>query len=243
MLNQVQPFTNFKYLNPSLGTNVNFRSFCSIAHGTARVDPDKMKKFASRRVSHGDKTQPPQFTNTKPSNTYVPDSLLQERLRKQNEQPKDFWDLDALEDSTRLVGTGEGEGPKGGAVFVPEPRYQKIVQFPDGSWYASASGSRKRSKAVIRIQPGTGRIVINNRSFLDYFPIPYAREKVLEPLLVTEKLGKFDITAFVKGGGVLGQAGAIRHSLSNALQNTDPALRPVLKKGTTTFIANINLLL
>ena len=96
--------------------------------------------------------------------------------------------------------------------------------------YYYGTGRRKSSVARVRVYQGTGSITINGRSIDDYFGLDTLKLIVRQPLALTESEGKFDIVCTVAGGGVSGQAGAIRHGLSRALLKFDPELRPVLKK-------------
>jgi small subunit ribosomal protein S9 len=94
-------------------------------------------------------------------------------------------------------------------------------------------GTGKRKTAVARVwlkMPGEGRIIVNKREFEDYFPRETLRLMVLQPFKLTDTLGKFDVLVNVRGGGVSGQAGAIRHGISRALVAYNPDLRPILKK-------------
>lgn len=77
---------------------------------------------------------------------------------------------------------------------------------------------------------GEGKIIINNRPFEDYFPIPLTRKIIVQPLTNTETLGKFDVYANIKGGGSSGQAGALRHGIARALTKFNSELRASLKK-------------
>ncbi|MBQ7128671.1 MAG: 30S ribosomal protein S9 [Clostridia bacterium] len=92
------------------------------------------------------------------------------------------------------------------------------------------TGRRKSSVARVRVYNGTGKITINGRDIDDYFGLETLKLIVNQPLDVTETTGKFDIVANVTGGGVTGQAGAIRHGLSRALLQYNEELRPALKK-------------
>ena len=96
--------------------------------------------------------------------------------------------------------------------------------------YFYGTGRRKHSVARVRVYPGSGNITINNRSIDDYFGLDTLKLIVRQPLALTETAEKFDIVCTVTGGGVTGQAGAIRHGLSRALLEYDAELRPVLKK-------------
>ncbi len=94
----------------------------------------------------------------------------------------------------------------------------------------NATGRRKSSTAQIFLTPGKGNIKVNKREFDDYFPRPTLRMMIRQPLELTGTLNKFDITARINGGGLTGQAGAMRHGISRALLKYDSDLRPKLKK-------------
>ena len=92
------------------------------------------------------------------------------------------------------------------------------------------TGRRKSSVARVRVYPGTGKITINDRDIDDYFGLETLKVIVRQPLELLGLTEKFDIVVRVQGGGVSGQAGAIRHGLSRALLEYDETLRPQLKK-------------
>lgn len=97
--------------------------------------------------------------------------------------------------------------------------------------YFYGTGRRKSSVARVRVYKGTGKIIINDRPIDDYFGLETLKLIVRQPLVLTETDGKFDIICRVAGGGVTGQAGAIRHGISRALLQYDSEnLRPALKK-------------
>ena len=92
------------------------------------------------------------------------------------------------------------------------------------------TGRRKTAVARVRLVPGTGNIIINDRPLDEYFSYDTLRVLVKRPLEITETYGKFDVIAKVEGGGFTGQAGAVRHGISRALLKVDEELKPVLKK-------------
>ena len=96
--------------------------------------------------------------------------------------------------------------------------------------YFYGTGRRKSSVARVRLYPGTGKITINNRDIDDYFGLETLKLIINQPFGVTNTMGKFDIVANVNGGGISGQAGAIRHGVSRALLLADDTYRPLLKK-------------
>ncbi len=93
-----------------------------------------------------------------------------------------------------------------------------------------ATGRRKTSVAKVWLSPGNGKIIVNDKSMEEYFPLETLRIIVKQPLTLTETLNKYDVIAKVQGGGLSGQAGAVRHGIARALVLADPTLRPVLKK-------------
>ncbi len=92
------------------------------------------------------------------------------------------------------------------------------------------TGRRKSSIARVRLVPGEGNISINGRDIEDYFGLETLKVMARRPLELTETSGRFDVIALVHGGGFTGQAGALRHGISRALQQADPEYRAVLKK-------------
>ncbi len=96
--------------------------------------------------------------------------------------------------------------------------------------YFYGTGRRKNSVARVRVYAGSGKVTINKRDIDDYFGLETLKLIVNQPIELTETVGKFDIECTVNGGGVTGQAGAIRHGLSRALLQYDAELRSTLKK-------------
>ncbi len=94
----------------------------------------------------------------------------------------------------------------------------------------SATGRRKEASARVWVKPGTGAITINNKGIEQYFKREVLRMILAQPFEATELQGKFDVQATVRGGGLSGQAGAVRHGLARALCLADETLRPALKK-------------
>ncbi len=100
----------------------------------------------------------------------------------------------------------------------------------DSNPYFYGTGRRKSSVARVRLYAGTGKIIINDREIDDYFGLETLKLIVRQPLALTDTAEKFDIICRVGGGGVTGQAGAIRHGIARALLQYDENLRPALKK-------------
>ena len=100
----------------------------------------------------------------------------------------------------------------------------------DSKPYLYGTGRRKNSVARVRLYPGTGAITINGRGIDDYFGLETLKLIVRQPMTLTDTLGKFDVVCTVAGGGVSGQAGAIRHGVARALLQHSDEMRPILKK-------------
>lgn len=100
----------------------------------------------------------------------------------------------------------------------------------DSKPYLYGTGRRKSSVARVRVYPGSGSITINGRDIDEYFGLDTLKLIVRQPMTLTDTLGKYDIICTVAGGGVSGQAGAIRHGLSRALLQVSDEMRPILKK-------------
>jgi small subunit ribosomal protein S9 len=96
--------------------------------------------------------------------------------------------------------------------------------------YAYGTGRRKCSVARVRLIPGKGNIIINNKSLEEYFGRKVLEILVKQPLVITDTLGKYNVIANVHGGGVAGQAGAVRHGIARALLKVDEDYRVLLKK-------------
>jgi small subunit ribosomal protein S9 len=105
------------------------------------------------------------------------------------------------------------------------------VRKVDAQGRSYATGKRKNAVARVWIKPGSGKIIINGRDFSAYFARPVLQMILQQPLVSSSRAGQFDIIATVAGGGLSGQAGAVRHGLSKALTYFEPGLRGVLKKG------------
>jgi small subunit ribosomal protein S9 len=110
------------------------------------------------------------------------------------------------------------------------PEAPKHVQKLDAQGRAYATGKRKDAVARVWIKPGSGKILINGRSAEVYFARPVLRMILSQPLQIAQREGQYDITVNVDGGGLSGQAGAVRHGLAKALTYYEPELRGPLKK-------------
>jgi len=105
------------------------------------------------------------------------------------------------------------------------------VQKLDAQGRAYATGKRKNAVARVWVTRGAGKIFVNDKEFTEYFARPVLQMIVQQPIIAPNRTGQFDVRATVSGGGLSGQAGALRHGISKALTYYEPELRPPLKKG------------
>ena len=119
----------------------------------------------------------------------------------------------------------------GTAEVAAQPEAPVHVQKLDQYGRAYATGKRKDAVARVWVKPGTGKITINDRDFTAYFARPVLQMVLRQPIVAAARDGQFDVVATVAGGGLSGQAGAVRHGISKALTYYEPGLRAVLKKG------------
>jgi small subunit ribosomal protein S9 len=115
---------------------------------------------------------------------------------------------------------------------VPAADEQPVhVQKLDAHGRAYATGKRKNAIARVWLKPGRGAITVNNKDFTEYFARPVLQMLLQQPIRAAERADQYDVTATVVGGGLSGQAGAVRHGISKALTYYEPELRVILKKG------------
>ncbi len=114
---------------------------------------------------------------------------------------------------------------------VAEPEGPKYEQKLDAQGRAYATGRRKDAVSRVWVKPGTGKITVNGRDQEVYFARPVLRMIISQPFDVTERRDQYDVVATVKGGGLSGQAGAVRHGISRALLNYEPELHGSLRSG------------
>ena len=116
------------------------------------------------------------------------------------------------------------------ALKPAAPETPKYIQKIDKQGRAYATGKRKDAVARVWIKPGPGKALVNGKALDAYFARPVLRMILQQPLGVAKRTGQYDLMVSVAGGGLSGQAGAVRHGLAKALVNYEPDLRPVLKK-------------
>jgi small subunit ribosomal protein S9 len=111
------------------------------------------------------------------------------------------------------------------------PEAPKYIQKLDKQGRAYATGKRKNAVARVWVKPGKGTITVNTRTVEVFFARPVLRMLIQQPLVAANRAGQYDVICKVSGGGLSGQAGAVRHGLSKALTHFEPELRSVLKRG------------
>ncbi|APE27486.1 30S ribosomal protein S9 [Aurantiacibacter gangjinensis] len=146
------------------------------------------------------------------------------------EETKTATDLadikDVVEDAPAAdAAAGEGEGDTAPAAPTMPLREQEI----DDQGRAYATGRRKDATARVWLKPGSGKITVNGKDQEVYFARPTLRLVINQPFAITEREGQYDIVATVTGGGLSGQAGAVKHGISQALTRYEPALRATVK--------------
>ena len=123
-----------------------------------------------------------------------------------------------------------GDAPAADAAEIAQnPAAPLREQELDAQGRAYATGRRKDATARVWIKPGTGKITVNGRDQEVYFARPTLRLIINQPFDITERTGQYDVIATVKGGGLSGQAGAVKHGISQALTKYEPALRGIIK--------------
>ena len=115
------------------------------------------------------------------------------------------------------------------AVATPQPAAPVYVQKLDKQGRAYATGKRKDAIARVWVKPGSGKIVVNDKEFVSYFARPVLQMILKQPIIAANREGQFDIVATVIGGGLSGQAGAVKHGIAQALTRYEPILRAPVK--------------
>lgn len=140
---------------------------------------------------------------------------------KKEEAVKDLSALGSVVAEAKVKPSGESK-----AASSPEKKEPKL----DKQGRAYATGRRKNAVARVWIKPGSGKVTVNGKEQSIYFSRQTHLLILNQPFLIVDRVGRFDVMATVTGGGLSGQAGAVRHGIARALENFDPALRPPLKK-------------
>lgn len=139
---------------------------------------------------------------------------------KKTEPVKDLKDLGSVAEAA----------PKEEKVVTPEAKAEKKEPKIDKQGRAYATGRRKDAVARVWLKKGKGQVIVNGKVQDQYFGRQTHLLVLNQPFLISDRVNAFDVIATVKGGGLSGQAGAVRHGISRALENFEPELRPALKK-------------
>ena len=141
----------------------------------------------------------------------------------------DLAELTREEAPAEAAATPEADAPAEAAPPPAEPAPLREQQI-DKQGRAYATGRRKDAIARVWLKPGSGRILVNGREQEVYFARPSLRLVINQPFDIADRRGQYDVVATVKGGGLSGQAGAVKHGISQALTRYEPALRAVIKQ-------------
>jgi small subunit ribosomal protein S9 len=140
-----------------------------------------------------------------------------------------FEGLGSLRQAMAQAARPAAPPPSAAPAFAPVT--EDVQPKRDALGRSYATGKRKNAVARVWIRPGNGKIEVNGRDSPVYFARPVLRMLINQPFVVTDRLGQFDVWCTVSGGGLSGQAGAVRHGISKALTFYEPGLRPALKHG------------
>lgn len=132
--------------------------------------------------------------------------------------------LDNLKSATQSAAAGETTSA---APVAAQPKVKKI----DAQGRSYATGKRKNAIARVWIKPGLGKIMVNGRAWESYFARPVLQMIINQPFKASNRAGQYDVFCTISGGGLSGQAGALRHGISRALVHFEPELHTVLKQG------------
>ncbi|GIT91761.1 30S ribosomal protein S9 [Jannaschia pagri] len=135
--------------------------------------------------------------------------------------------LNSLEDLKGAVDTSAAAPAAGEEILLDTSAPREPVRDELGRSYAT--GKRKDAVARVWIKPGSGKVTVNGKDINKYFARPVLQMILKQPFQITDREGQFDVMATVKGGGLSGQAGAVKHGVSKALQLYEPGLRSALK--------------
>ncbi len=161
-------------------------------------------------------------TETKPAETKAVEIKAEAREEAPKEEAKTVSDLSDLKDIA-------GDAPNADAAAIAESTMPLREQELDKHGRAYATGRRKDAVARVWIKPGKGKITVNGRDQETYFARPTLRLILNQPFVITDREGGYDVVATVRGGGLSGQAGAVKHGISQALTRYEPELRATVK--------------
>ena len=146
-----------------------------------------------------------------------------------SEDTKTVTDLKDLGNATEAAATADAPEADANQVAQSTAPVERVV-VKDAQGRSYGTGRRKDAVARVWVKQGSGQVVVNGKDQTDYFARNTHRLILNQPFLIVNAVGQYDVMCTVKGGGLSGQAGAVRHGISRALEKFDPALRPSLKK-------------
>jgi small subunit ribosomal protein S9 len=159
------------------------------------------------------------------------DDDTQDKAADQAERPRAAQTFQGLGSLRQAIGAAQRATVAPAAAPAVPLAVTDVQPKLDEQGRAYATGKRKNAIARVWIRPGNGKIEVNGRDSPVYFARPVLRMLINQPFASCDRLGQFDVWCTVKGGGLSGQAGAVRHGISKALTFYEPGLRPVLKQG------------
>lgn len=152
-----------------------------------------------------------------------------ERRKAEEEEEATWWLYDGTQESRdALEAMREKEAQK--QRWIQNAKSPVRLSEIDERGRSYGRGSRKSAHARVWVQPGEGEIVVNRKDFVSYFPRESNRDHIIGPMVASQTCGQFDVVAMVRGGGMSGQAGAIRLGLARALEKYNPDYRPPMKR-------------
>ena len=210
---------------PSSSTLCSSRLFSS-SSPSGRKSMLRIHAVSLYQADYNDDDDDAQWKDEPESKTYL-DPM--DRRKAEEEEEATWWLYDGTQESREALEAmraKEAQKKRWVANARPPVRVSEI----DERGRAYGRGSRKAAQARVWVQPGDGEIVINRKDFVTYFPRETHRDHILGPFVASQTCGKFDVTAVVRGGGLTGQAGAVRLGLARALEKYNPDYRPPMKR-------------
>ena len=209
------------------------RYFSSTSSGTEKKSMLRLHAVSLYQADYDDgegDTGNPQFDHGE-GDTDSPDTYLDPRDRRkaEEEEERTWWLYDGTQESRDALETMRAKEAQK-KRWIQNSRPPVRISEIDERGRAYGRGTRKTAKARVWVQPGEGEIVVNRKDFVTYFPRETDRDHILGPFVASQTCGKFDVVAMVQGGGLTGQAGAIRLGLARALEKYNPDYRPPMKR-------------
>lgn len=200
-----------------------------------KVEKTEAEKKPATKKAPAKKVEEPKADDAKVEETAVEDAKAADakadepKTEEKSEEKKTdkVTDLADLKQVAGDRGDGDAAAAAEGAAAVSEAPLRE--QEVDAQGRAYATGRRKDAVARVWLKPGTGKVTVNGKDQEAYFARPTLRLIINQPFQITDRAGQYDIVATVKGGGLSGQAGAVKHGISQALTRYEPALRATVK--------------